>query len=76
MTLSLLRLPEVSRRIGLKRAQIYRLVASGQLPAPVRLASTKSVAWRSDEIAAWIEGCERASAKAPRHRIGAPQDAA
>ncbi len=50
---TLLRLPDVSKRVGLRRAQIYRLIAQGTFPAPVRL-SVRTSAWRSDAIAAWI----------------------
>ena len=49
----LLRLPELVRTIGVSRATIYRYVDSGRLPPPVRL-STRCVAWRASEIAAWM----------------------
>lgn len=35
----LLRMPAVMQRTGLGRSTIYRLMASKQFPAPVRLAS-------------------------------------
>ena len=51
----LLRLPAVLARTGLSRSQIYRLVAAGRFPRPVRLAGTTSKAWSSTAVTAWIE---------------------
>ena len=51
--LRLLRLPEVVSRVGLRRSAIYRLVASGTFPPPVRLGRRCSV-WPSHEIDEWI----------------------
>lgn len=51
--LALLRLPEVLRRTGLGRSVLYREIAAGAFPAPVRL-SERSTAWPEHEISAWI----------------------
>lgn len=48
----LLRRPEVERETGLSRASIYRLMAVGEFPRPVRIAS-RAVAWRASTITAW-----------------------
>lgn len=50
----LLRLPEVIRTTGLARSSIYDLIRLERFPAPVPLTATAR-AWRSDEIAEWIE---------------------
>jgi prophage regulatory protein len=50
---ALLRLPAVRAKLGLSRSSIYRLVAAGQLPKPVKL-SAQSIAWRASELDAWI----------------------
>ncbi|QWC88282.1 helix-turn-helix transcriptional regulator [Cupriavidus metallidurans] len=50
----LLRLDDVLLRVGLSRSTVYRLVAAHQFPTPVRLG-TRSVAWRAEEVQAWIE---------------------
>ena len=51
--------PEVEAATGLSRSSIYRLVAAGEFPRPIllgsRAARSRSVGWRADEIAAWIE---------------------
>jgi prophage regulatory protein len=55
----LLRLPEVARTIGVSRATIYRYVDSGRLPRPVKV-STRCIAWRASEIAAWMAALQAA----------------
>lgn len=52
-TESLLRLPEVERRTGLRRAHLYQLVRSGRFPRPLKIGDRAS-AWRASEIVAWI----------------------
>ncbi len=54
-----LRLPALIERVGLSRAQIYRLVQRGEFPRPVRIGSVS--VWPSDEIDNWMrEHVERA----------------
>jgi len=50
---SLLRLPEVERRTGLKRSAIYNRMATGEFPKPIRLTE-KAVAWPESEVTHWI----------------------
>ena len=50
----LLRLPEVMVRVGWKRSEIYRRIASGDFPKPVALGE-RSRAWPENEITAWCE---------------------
>jgi prophage regulatory protein len=54
VALTLKRRKQVEIATGLARSTIYKLMADGKFPLPVKLTS-KAVAWRSDEIAAWIE---------------------
>ena len=48
----LLRLPSVISATGLGRSTIYRLMADGGFPKPVRLAP-RAVAWRRVDIDEW-----------------------
>lgn len=50
----LLRLPGVIECTGLPRTTLYRYIKQGTFPAPVALG-TRSIAWKSDEVRAWIE---------------------
>jgi len=52
-TESLLRLPDVERRTGLRRAHLYKLARDGSFPRPVKIGARAS-AWRESEIASWI----------------------
>ena len=49
----LLRLPEVCRRVGFSRSELYRRVCAKTFPAPIKLGERVS-AWPSDEVEAWI----------------------
>lgn len=48
-----LRLPEVIRRTGYKKASIYNMVRNGEFPKSVKIGP-RAVAWDSNEIEAWI----------------------
>jgi len=50
----LLRVEEVAETVGLSRACIWRWVARGRFPQPVRLGA-KATRWRADHVRAWIE---------------------
>lgn len=58
--IQLLRLPAVLELVGLRRSSVYQLVKNNKFPRPVRLAGGGAIAWRSDEVAAWIDGLARA----------------
>ena len=45
----ILRLPEVEKRTGLRRATIYKRAAAGTFPKPVRLGPNSS-GWLESEI--------------------------
>ena len=47
------RFPQVKARTGLGRSEIYRRIAAGQFPAPIKLGERAS-AWNAAEIDVWI----------------------
>lgn len=49
----LIRLKEVQNRVGLGRSTIYRWMAEGNFPKPVRLGG-HAVAWVLDDIDRWV----------------------
>lgn len=51
--MNLLRRREVSAMTGLPRSTLYAAIRTGKFPKAVALGE-RSVAWRSDEIEAWI----------------------
>jgi prophage regulatory protein len=51
--LRLLRFGEVRQRTGLSRSTIWRMERNGSFPKRVKV-SVNVVAWREDEVAAWI----------------------
>lgn len=50
---SILRLPEVEKRTGLRRASIYRRAAAGTFPKPVRIGPN-ATGWIESEIDAFL----------------------
>jgi prophage regulatory protein len=48
----LLRLPEVKAHTGLSRSELYRRIANGTFPAPVKIGARAS-AWSSAEVERW-----------------------
>lgn len=46
------RLPEVKAHTGLSRSSLYRRIAEGTFPAPVKIGARAS-AWSSAEIERW-----------------------
>lgn len=49
----LLRLPQVKAQTGLSRSELYRRIAIGSFPAPIKIGARAS-AWSSVEIEGWI----------------------
>ena len=47
------RLPQVKARTGLGRSEIYRRIAAGNFPAPIKLGERAS-AWNAAEVDGWI----------------------
>lgn len=58
-----MRRPEVQRVTSLSRSSLYRLIAAGDFPAPIRL-SANSVAWLASEVHAWVAQCVERSRNA------------
>lgn len=54
------RLPQVKARTGLSRSEIYRRVATGDFPQPIKLG-VRATAWSSDEVSGWV--AERIAAR-------------
>lgn len=52
-SLTLERLPAVKARTGMSRSEIYRRIAIGDFPRPIKLG-TRASAWSAAEIDAWI----------------------
>lgn len=50
---NLLRRDAVVKKTGLSQAELYRQVADGEFPKPVKIAS-RAVAWVESEVDGWI----------------------
>ena len=54
------RLPVVLARTGLSRSTIYKKVADGEFPRPVKLGE-RAVAWHAAAVTEWIRAREPAN---------------
>lgn len=59
----LLRLPEVIRRVGLRRSAIYQRMSEGRFPK-CRSLGPKCSVWVEAEINAWVESVSKSTDKA------------
>ena len=50
----LIRLPQVREILPLSKPSIYRLIADGKFPAPVRIGGGHAVAWVRSEVEAFV----------------------
>jgi prophage regulatory protein len=46
-------LPEVSRRVGLGKTMIYKMIAEGRFPSPYKITPA-AARWSDVEVTAWI----------------------
>ncbi len=49
-----IRLPEVRQRVGMSKSQIYKLIAQGQFPKPVKV-SRRISCWVVAEVEQWVQ---------------------
>ena len=56
----LLRVSEVAQLVGLKRATIYKRLAAGDFPVPLRI-SPGAVRWVHSEVIGWVKSRPRAT---------------
>lgn len=54
MAQTILRLPTVKTRTALSRSSLYKFVAAGTFPRPVRLGP-RAVGWVESEVNEWID---------------------
>ena len=49
----IIRTEDLTRRLGLSRATIFRNVKAGRFPGPIKI-SQRAIGWRIDDVEAWI----------------------
>lgn len=54
MSIEILRLPQLQRRVPLSRSRLYELVAAGEFPRPISLGP-RAVGWIAAEIDEWLQ---------------------
>lgn len=72
---TLLKLPDVMARTTFSEPSIYRLMKENKFPKPLKLG-VRAVAWRSDEIEAFINSLQRSDVGNPEAFYTESNDAA
>jgi prophage regulatory protein len=62
--MAIIRLPALTARVGLIRSSIYRDIAAGDFPAPIKLG-VRSVGWRTEDVDEWVASRPRAEVAGP-----------
>ncbi len=62
----ILRIRQVIEQVGLSRASIYRLIALGKFPPPVKIGIS-AVGWVTADIEHWLVGCKQANGGHGQH---------
>lgn len=65
----IVRLPELLRITGLSTASVYRQMAEGRFPRPVRLGKN-AVGWRALSVFSWLDSLEEVGPAAGRDSVG------
>ena len=60
MLTQILRRRQLEEQLGLSRSSIYKMVADGLFPKPIKLGS-RAVGWRADEVENWLIEMQEAS---------------
>lgn len=54
MNYQLIKKPEVLKMCAISNATLYRLIKRGDFCEPISLTGERAVAWRKEEVEAWI----------------------
>ena len=60
MLTQILRRRQLEEQLGLSRSSIYKMVADGLFPKPIKLGS-RAVGWRAEEVENWLIAMQEAS---------------
>ena len=63
-----LRLPQVMRRVGLSKPQLYKLITQNEFPSQIKICSRISV-WLESDVVEWMQQ------QVQRHQDEPPLDA-
>lgn len=57
----ILRIEDVTLKSGLPKSTVYKAIADGKFPAPMKLLGSKASGWLESDIDAWIDARVAAS---------------
>ncbi|MEX0733322.1 MAG: AlpA family phage regulatory protein [Steroidobacteraceae bacterium] len=69
----LLNVRDLAARTRLSVAGVYKLIAKGELPKPIKIG-VRTSRWRADELAVWLEARSRDASASPNPKAAKHAD--
>lgn len=60
LNINVLRLKQLENQLNLSRSSIYKMIADGTFPKPIKLGR-RAVGWRAEDIEKWLDNLQEAS---------------
>ena len=57
---NVLRRKQLEKQLNLSRSSIYKMIADGTFPKPIRLGR-RAVGWRAEDVQEWLDNLQEAS---------------
>ena len=60
LNINVLRRKQLENQLNLSRSSIYKMIADGTFPKPIRLGR-RAVGWRVEDVQEWLDNLQEAS---------------
>ena len=57
---NVLRRKQLEKQLNLSRSSIYKMIADGTFPKPIKLGR-RAVGWRAEDVQEWLDNLQEAS---------------
>ena len=57
--LRIIRMKELTKKVGLSQSWLYGQISKGEFPQPVRMAGSRACGWLSSDIDKWLLELEK-----------------
>ena len=60
LNINVLRRKQLENQLNLSRSSIYKMIADGTFPKPIKLGR-RAVGWRAEDVQEWLDNLQEAS---------------
>ena len=60
LNINVLRRKQLEKQLNLSRSSIYKMIADGTFPKPIKLGR-RAVGWRAEDVEKWLDNLQEAS---------------